>query len=290
MNARTIVVGIDSHDTWQEAVDWAVDQAVRERRDITLVHVADAAEELWRDPAGRETRLGVVQTATASELLLDKARARVAARAPGVPVHAVLLNGGVRNALHSVADDAHLLVVGSRRHRTLWSRLFGTIGSAVVRRPPCPAVVVHSPHPGEIRRGVLVGIDDTEHSQAALRFAFEQASSRQLPLSIVHVAPEPTYDEPTDEPERRLEVAEAVAGMREKYPDVPVRTRVERGDPGPVLLRKARQMHLVVLGAHHHRPVSELLLGSVVAPVVDRATCPVAVVPDAEPPTTGMTS
>lgn len=282
MTRRNIVVGLDAHDTWQEALDWATDQAVREGRELTLVHVADAADELWHDPAGHERRPGVVQTSTPSELLLDRARARVAERAPEVVVHAVLRGGGVRTELLATGRGARMLVVGSRRHRTLWSRLFGTIGSSIAQQPPCPVVVVHGFHPGEVRRGVLAGIDDTEHAVSVLRFAFEQASLTHRPLTVVHVAPEPTYGEPTDDPDQHLAVSEAVAGLREEYPDVPVRTSVERGDPSSALLRIGSAMHLIVLGAHHRRPISELLLGSVVAPVVEGATCPVAVVPDAE--------
>ncbi|GAB6987694.1 universal stress protein [Nocardioides pyridinolyticus] len=281
MTSRDIVVGLDTHDTWQDAVDWAADQAARENRALTLVHVADSAEELWHDASGHERRIGVVQIQTAGELVLDRARTRVAERTPGVPVHVVLRGGGVRDGLHAVAQGAHLLVVGSRRHRTLWSRLAGTRGAAVTRRPPCPAVVVHAVHPGEVRRGVLVGIDDTEHAAAALRFAFRQASLTGRPLTVVHVAPEAVYGAPTDEDDQQLSVAEAVAGLREQFPDVPVRTTVERGDPAAVLLGCGRRMNLIVLlGAQHRRPVVEVLLGSVVGPVVDRATCPVAVVPD----------
>ncbi|GAB6987698.1 hypothetical protein JCM10369A_42240 [Nocardioides pyridinolyticus] len=97
---------------------------------------------------------------------------------------------------------------------------------------------------------------------------------------MVHVGMRLTYGEPADEPDQRLAIAEAVAGLREEYPDVPVRTTVERGDPPTVLLRLGNDMHLIVLGTHHRRPIAELLLGSVVVPVVERATCPVAVVPD----------
>ena len=280
MTSRTIVVGVDAHDTWQDAVDWAADQAAREGRTLTHVHVADPAGELRHDPDGHERRVGVPPAATVSARLLEEARTRVAQRAPDVPVHAVLRGGAVRTELHAVARDAELLVVGARRHRTLWERLVGTIGSSVTKRPPCPAVVVHAVHPGEVRRGVLAGIDDTEHALPALLFAFRQASMTGRPLTVVHVAPEPTYGTPSDEAQRRMAVSEAVAGLREQFPDVPVQTRVERGDPSRVLLEAGRAMHLIVLGSHHPRPLPELLLGSVVSPVVERATCPVAVVPD----------
>ncbi|GAB6987930.1 universal stress protein [Nocardioides pyridinolyticus] len=280
MTSKSIVVGLDDRSPWQEAVDWAVDQAVRENRALTLVHVTDTAEEIWHDTGGRDRRVGVVAAPRVGDLLLDQARSRAVERAPDLLVHAVLRSGAVRDELLAMACEARMLVVGSRRHRTVWSRLFGTTGSAVTSRPPCPVVVVHGMHPGEVRRGVLVGIDDTEHARTALRFAFEQASTTDRPLTVVHVGQKLTYGEPSDEPEQRLAVAEAVAGLREEYPDVPVRTTVERGDPPTVLLRLGKDMHLIVLGTHHRRPMAELLLGSVVVPVVERATCPVAVVPD----------
>lgn len=275
----TIVVGVDAHDTWQGAVDWAADQALLERRPVTLVHVADTQEQLWHDAQGHERRIGVEPATTTAEQVLGLAAARVRSRAPGVPVHAVRHTGGVRGTLHAVARDAHLLVVGSRQRRTLWSTLFGTSGSSIAHRPPCPTVVAHVAHHVRPRQGVLVGIDDTDHSRAPLRFAFQQASWRGLPLEIVHVALEPTYGATHDEPEQQLEMAEAIAGLREEFPDVAVHTTIARGDPSEGLLRAGRDKHLVVVGAHHRRPMSELQFGSVVAPVVERATCPVAVVP-----------
>jgi nucleotide-binding universal stress UspA family protein len=275
----TIVVGVDSHDTWQDAADWAAGQALLDGRGVTLVHVSDAAEELWHDPAGHDTRVGLAPAPSAADLVLEQARVRVVARAPHVAVHTVLRGGGVRGALHEVAGDAHLLVVGARRHRTLWSRLFGTVSADLVRRPPCPAVVVHTTNPGLVHRGVLAGIDDTERSAAVLDFAFRQASQRALPLTLLHVAPEPTYGPPEDDPEEHRYLAEAVAGLRETWPDVHVQTVIGRGDPTAGILDAGRRMNLIVLGVHEGRSLADLLLGSVVSPVVEQADCPVAVVP-----------
>lgn len=70
----------DSWDSWRRTLDWAADQAVREHRPLPMVHAVAAAEELWRDPQGRDTRVGVVtvsggagHTRAPAQLLLDRA-------------------------------------------------------------------------------------------------------------------------------------------------------------------------------------------------------------------------
>lgn len=276
-----VVVGLDSRDSWVHALDWAVDQAVLEHRPLTIVHAVQAAEELWHDPEGRDTRIGVT-TSSPAQLLLDQARARALERAPDLTVHELLQSGSARDVLSTAAADAHLLVIGAREHRGAWVRLFGSAGTAIARRPPCAVVVVHHNHPGRVHSGVVAGVDETEHSQSALRFAFEQAAEHRWPLTVVHVTPQVRPGRERRRPDERpdLPLASALSGAAEDFPDVSVRTVVERGDdPAGRLLRAGRSANLIVVGAHHGRPVSDVLHGSVVTPVVSRARCPVAVVP-----------
>lgn len=274
-----ILVGLDARGGWERPLDWAVDQAVLEHRGLTIVHAVDSAESLWRDPSGHDVRIGVKEAPAPSQLLLDRARARALARAPELVVHQQLSSGTPRGALSTAAADAHLLVVGSRDRRGPWPLLLDSVGAAISRRPPCPTVIVHADHPGTVHRGVLVGVDDTGASQSALRFAFQQASLRRWPLTVLHVAPEPVLGVSGDDGQEHLHVANAIAGAGEDFPDVRVRAVIDHGDPSGSLLRAAKSMNLVVVGAHHGRAISDVLAGSVVAPVVHRARCPVAVVP-----------
>ncbi|MFC7493569.1 MULTISPECIES: universal stress protein [unclassified Nocardioides] len=275
-----IVVGLDARDTWTRTLDWAVDQALVEKRPLTLVHAVDAAEDLWHDTQGRDTRIGVLPAPSAGQLLLDRARARALERAPRLTVDEVLHSGTPRDVLATAAHDAHLLVIGARNHRGPWVRLFGSTTTAISRRPPCAVVVVRPDHPTRVHSGVLVGVDDTRHSQAALRFAFVQASLHRWPLTVMHVAPEILLTERPDErPEERLHLANALSGTPEDFPDVPLRSVVAYGEPAGCLLDAGRSMNLVVVGAHHGRRMSDVLQGSVVAPLVERARCAVAVVP-----------
>ena len=79
------------------------------------------------------------------------------------------------------------------------------------------------------------------------------------------------------EEEERL-VAETVAGLCEKYPDVVVTETYRRGEPVRRLVEASREASLVVVGSRGRRMLATNLLGSVSRGVAERAYCPVAVV------------
>ena len=86
-------------------------------------------------------------------------------------------------------------------------------------------------------------------------------------------------DAPADLEDERLALAEAMAGMTEKYPDVHVTTTMARGIPQEALVRLGERMDLIVVGAHQNSRLSQAFFGSVSVAVVENATAPVAVVP-----------
>jgi nucleotide-binding universal stress UspA family protein len=77
-------------------------------------------------------------------------------------------------------------------------------------------------------------------------------------------------------------VSQSLAGWTDKYPDVPVRSHIVRGDPVVELLEQARDASLLVVGSRGRGGFIGLLLGSVSRRVLKRATGPVAVVRSAE--------
>lgn len=286
--AGTIAVGVDGSMSSERALAFAIDQAVAEHRSLTLVHAVGAMERMWLDPDGHDNRIGVENTGTDSQGLLADARERVARKAPGLEVHELLRVADPRDVLLGVARAASLVVVGSRGRGPVRSLLLGSVGVAVTRHAACPVVVVRAGNPGLVRHGILVGADGTERSQAALDFAFRQASMRRLPLTVVHafwdvratVAIAHVVESQGEDLEhQRLLLAECVSGLREKYPDVHVHTLLARGHPDECLLRIGKRMNMVVVGSHHGSAASEVLFGSVAASVVEHATCPVAVIP-----------
>ena len=96
-------------------------------------------------------------------------------------------------------------------------------------------------------RPVVVGIDDSDGSRAALAFATEEVRQRNAPLRLLHALSWPLSGTPA--------VVSPAAGPR---------TVLGAGAP-------------MVVGHRHRRPVARL--GSTTHGVLHRAGCPVAVVP-----------
>jgi len=253
----SIVVGVDGSAASRQALQWAADQAALESRPLFLVHVVDPSS-------------GSARPHTSA--VLAEAAEVVEWRQPGVVVHASLLVGDVREILLDDAERASLLVVGSRGRGRARSVLFGSVGVTVGTRAACPVVVVRPHHPGIPRRGVLVGVGATAVSRAPLEFGYRMASTHRLPLTVLHCV----HD---DGEEHQRELAELIAGMTEKFPDVHVKRRLTRMSVSEGILDQAVDMDLVVVGRHHRATRHVRGVGTLAATVIEHGACAVAVVP-----------
>jgi nucleotide-binding universal stress UspA family protein len=292
----SIVVGVDGSDGSDEALVFAADQAALENRSVTLVHAFDppaSAQVGWM--AGAGTSLGQVSKALRTEAhdLLAVAAERVAWNQPDVVVHQVVEVADIRQTLLDLSNEAALVVVGSRGRGPVRSLLLGSVSASISRHAACPVVVVHPRTPDASYEGVLVGTDGTANTRATLEHAYRVASFRQLPLTVLHTFVDtgdgplgygPVADDDTGVDDQRRLLAETVSGMAEKFPDVAVSTVLCRGLPADNLVRAAEHMDLVVVGHHRSSSASGWSLGSVAGAVTEHASCAVAVVPSAEPP------
>jgi nucleotide-binding universal stress UspA family protein len=136
---------------------------------------------------------------------------------------------------------------------------------------------------------VVVGVDGSPTSEAALAFAFDEASTRGAVLVAVMTSQDFTVDSAynvsrmaadwaqVEEDERRL-LAQRLAGWQEKHPDVDVHRVVLRDRPARALMRYAAQAQLLVVGSHGHGGFTGMLIGSTSQALVHHAPCPLAIV------------
>jgi nucleotide-binding universal stress UspA family protein len=142
-------------------------------------------------------------------------------------------------------------------------------------------------------REILVGIDGSEGSRRALRWAAAEARQWQAHLSVVTAwsypaaAVSPTYGAvaPAEEMHARQEELGrkvlAEEGLEDPQ-DLRVSLRVVEGPAAPSLIRAAEDADLLVVGARGVGGFMGLVLGSVSQHCVGHAPCPVVVVPQDE--------
>ncbi|WP_169580603.1 MULTISPECIES: universal stress protein [Microbacterium] len=151
---------------------------------------------------------------------------------------------------------------------------------------------VPAPTPGKsfpwTQPGILVGIDSSESSRAALRYAAEIAPKLGLPLHGLVVWDYPAlawgdawyYPESYDELEKDAEQvvrAEAERAFPEGVPDW-FTGAARRGSAAAELIDASRDNAMLVVGSRGHGGFAGLLLGSVSRACAAHGHCPVLIV------------
>jgi nucleotide-binding universal stress UspA family protein len=143
---------------------------------------------------------------------------------------------------------------------------------------------------------IVVGVDGSEASREALRWAADEARLRSARLVAVHawsfvpaqpigdpgMLAVPAGDLPgqldAESEAARLALDEAVGDALGAHPGIDVERKLVEGDAGETLVKEGAGAELLVMGSHGRSGFKAALLGSVSRFVVDHAPCPVVVV------------
>jgi nucleotide-binding universal stress UspA family protein len=139
--------------------------------------------------------------------------------------------------------------------------------------------------------GILVGIDGSGHSQRALGWAMKEAAIRQAPLSVLTVHPAivgyfggvvttPQDLELTEQAQAaaKAETDSVLAALDGPHPQS-VTVKAVHGFPVEELVNASKDADMIVLGSRGVGGFARMLLGSTADQVVQRAHCPVLIVP-----------
>ncbi|GAT69794.1 universal stress protein UspA [Planomonospora sphaerica] len=278
-----VVVGTDGSPASTAAVAWAAEDAARRGCALRIVHVCEPwtldipldTPPGFRDSVGEHCR-------EVADVAQDVARGV----APGIEVSAVLESGRVVEVLRREAEDAEQVVVGSRGLGGFTGLVLGSVSLAVAGHVAAPVVVARNVPKG-VRGRIVVGFDGSEHSAAALAYAFAEAVRRGARLHAVHswhmpvLGPGATAYTPLVEDlfaaERQV-AEETLLPWEEKYPQVEVERTVVCGHPVLTVCDASEDADLVVVGSRGLGALGSAVLGSVSHGVLHHARCPVAVV------------
>ncbi|MGA8114005.1 MAG: universal stress protein [Actinocatenispora sp.] len=283
-----ILVGVDGSEFSDNAIRWAAREAVLRDRPLRVVHafVWPMLNVPLGPPPGAPTGAGLRATA---DRLVTEAAALAREEAPSIQVETDVVSGAAAAVLIGAAQDAVLLVVGCRGMGGLSGLLVGSVGVQTATYAPCPVAVVRGPRPSSTRpRPVVVGVDGSPASTAAVGVAFEEADLRHRDLAVLHAWTNPIPAEPGDmlppvydvdsvAAEEGVVLAESIAGWRDKFPDVRVDERVVHQRPRHALVAASNEAELLIVGARGRGGFRGLLLGSVSQHVMHHAECPVMI-------------
>jgi nucleotide-binding universal stress UspA family protein len=297
-----VVVGMDGSDGARAALSWALGEARLRNRAVRLITV-------WPEDEPRHTHdsgigppsIADFEQDVRARMHAEAAQVAAAAGCDTVPFHAEVRYGQPAQQLVDAAGPDGLLVVGSRGRGSLRAALLGSVSQQCVQYARGPVVVVRddeSTHDAvlwqEAASRVLVGVDGSAGSAAAVRFALVDARLRGGELHLVHAwidtvsgyggapwaVPTTTRREEADDVLR--EAMQSAWG--DGSPGVQVRAETIEGVDWDVLTEVAEAADLLVVGSRGRTGWSSLLLGSVGLRCITYAPCPVAVVrpPSAE--------
>jgi nucleotide-binding universal stress UspA family protein len=137
---------------------------------------------------------------------------------------------------------------------------------------------------------IVVGVDGSETSLLAVRWAAREAMTRGSALRLVAAWEMPTfgfsfgavaYSEDLFKAMRKTaedNLADALDQVRERTADVDVTTEAVEGNAAGVLLQAALDTDLLVIGSRGLGGFRDLLLGSVSEQCANHASCPVVIV------------
>lgn len=288
---QTIVVGVDGSAGSDQAVLWAVGLAADRKLPLRIVH----GLRLTVPQHG----VGIAETGVLFDAIQENGGrilrdAERLARSvdENVPITTDMPTEPPVPLLTDLSRSVRMVVVGHTGDGGFTDMAIGSTATAVVSHAHCPVLVVRGrfgpagvPEEGP----VVVGIDGSPVSEAAVALAFDEASVRRVPLVALHAWHDDTYGslystnrylaewDSIEESEQQL-LAERLAGWQEKYPDVDVRRALVRDRPRHALMEWSATAQLVVVGSHGRGGFQGMLLGSTSQALVQHAQCPVLVV------------
>ncbi|WP_173923524.1 universal stress protein [Agromyces sp. Marseille-P2726] len=270
-----VIAGWDGTAESQAAVEWAADRY----RDLPLMLI----HAIGGRPTDAEYQRATGELSAERTRLIDVAE-QLRATHPGLHLQTETAHGSAIEALEPQLGPDTLVVVGGPDHPratrwTLGSRLAGRRGGGTVAVVPAvPAT--------ERPLGVVVGVDGSHASLAAVELAAAEADRLGSSLEVVHA-----WQIPQEWDTAYHEYSSDVATLEEIHHGLlddaiefahglgaSPTGRLEAGRPTEVLRRLGADSALLVVASHGARGLSRFFLGSVSHDLLVEPPSPVLIV------------
>ena len=192
------------------------------------------------------------------------------------------------------AEEAALIVVGTRGKTGLEHVLLGSTAERIIRMAPCPVLTVPAeklPLGGNRKATItkmLVPVDFSDCSLDALEYGALAAQRSKASITLLHVLEPVSYGLDFTLPgvgkreQMRTTLTQQLSGLVVTLTSagVPSDFAISGGLPADSILDTARaqSVDMIVMGTHGRRGLSHVLFGSVAESVLRRSSCPVLTV------------
>lgn len=282
-----VLAGVDGSPAGRPAVIWAARFAAARGRPLRLLYV-HPYPMMMAGHAPAVLPMPQAEWQPAVQPIVDDAvAAATEAAGPDLDVRGEISQGFAAGELIGRAAHIGTLVVGSRGLGGFTGLVLGSVGVQTSAHAPCPVVVV-PPEPAlpASTGPVVIGVDGSELSLAAVAFAFQEAELRDCPLVAVSAWSAPAGMDLAGAPadiegigaDQDRALSESLAGFQTEHPDVPVHRAARLANAPQLLLEAATDAQLLVVGSRGRGGFKGLLLGSVSQTALQHAGCPVAVI------------
>ncbi|MDP9983667.1 nucleotide-binding universal stress UspA family protein [Pseudarthrobacter oxydans] len=276
---KPIVVGFNASAGSEAALTWALQRAGSYKLPVTIIHAVD---DRWMSPDFQYHEL-IRQSGMD---MLQKAQASAAEQAPDVKVDIQLRHGSGGSVLREVSKEASIVVVGEHDKHWMDGGPLTDRALQIVSASEIPAAVIPLKRGSD--HGVVVGVDGSEESLQAVNFAAAEADRGGDELTVVLAFRRPARWIENQLPksglaetileEDRIVLAESVAGLADKYPDLVVHQKLEPDtEPAKALVEAAKDARLLVIGSRGRGGFSRMVLGSTAHAVLLNLPCPTIV-------------
>ncbi len=281
----TVIVGYNGSETSAEAVAWAASEASVRGAALRIVTCVEMPVMSGEAAMGWSSGAAYEAIREASATTSAQMTAKVRASHPTLTVTAEVVPGSAASALLTDATATNLIVVGASSHDGAAAFWLGTTPRSLVHNSPCPVAVIR----GAATRGtpdrIVVGIDGSATSDAAVVWAADEADRHRVDLVLVHgwsyayapVDARATQARDLTEVDADCTLTRSVELARERS-GATVTGQLVESSPVDALLETIKDGDLLVLGSHGHGGLRTRLLGSTVNSVLDAAAVPVVVV------------
>jgi nucleotide-binding universal stress UspA family protein len=274
---RRIVVAVDGSEPSHRAAAFAVTLAVREGARVTCCSAIDPTAAYVAAAEGAPIGFGDTLAALREEARGYCEEAIAIAAARGLDAESVVLEGKPPAALELFAEQhgAGAIVVGTHGRRGLARAVIGSVACAIVRSARVPVFTVRADAAVDADGPIVVAVDASQPSLAALHVAIALARSEHTALHLVHV-----FDTHDRQPMAAATDNLEEIGDRARAEGVAFASELCEGDPVAQTIAAAARVNarFIATGTHTRSALGRIVAGSFAEKLMRDAPIPVMTV------------